>query len=203
MRNANLSKNNQRESVWHFEKQVFNYMLPDNMACWLFDPASLTARLINACDGQFRVRVMSQSWGTPLWNESKRLGMRERQAALIREVFLYCDDQAWVFARTVIPRTTLSGKEKYLANLGSKPLGAVLFADPNMRRDQFEVTCLREGDLLYAHANQLTNSKPTEIWGRRSGFYLSDKPLLVNEIFLPSIAQCRSARRPSPFARHR
>lgn len=196
-------QNNQRESVWHFEKQVFNYRLPDNMACWLFDPASLTARLISACEGQFSVRVISQSWGTPLWNESKRLGMRERQAALIREVFLYCDDQPWVFARTVIPRTTLSGREKYLANLGSKPLGAVLFANPNMHRDQFEVTCLRDGDLLYTHANQLASSKPVEIWGRRSAFYLSGKPLLVNEIFLPAIAQCRSARRPSPFSHRR
>lgn len=196
-------KNNHRESVWHFEEQVFNYMLPDNMACWLFDPASLTARLVVASDGNFRVRVMNQSWGTPLWNESKRLGMRERQVALIREVFLYCNDEPWVFARTVIPRTTLTGKENYLANLGSKPLGAVLFADPNMRRDQFEVTCLQDGDLLYAHASQLANSKPTEIWGRRSAFYLSDKPLLVNEIFLPAIAQCRSTRRPSPFVRYR
>ena len=193
----------QRESVWHFEDQVFNYMLPTNMACWLFDPASLTARLLNASDGNFRVRVMSQSWGTPLWNESKRLGMRERQVALIREVFLYCNDEPWVFARTVIPRTTLTGKENYLANLGSKPLGAVLFSDPNMHRDHFEITCLRDGDLLYSHANQLADNKPTEIWGRRSAFYLSAKPLLVNEIFLPAIAQCRTARHPSPFVRYR
>jgi len=194
---------NRRESVWHFEAQVFNYMLPANMSCWLFDSASLTARLVNASDGNFKVRVMNQSWGTPLWNESKRLGMRERQVALIREVFLYCNDEPWVFARTVIPRTTLTGKENYLANLGSKPLGAVLFSDPNMRRDQFEVTSLHGGDLLFAHANQLASKNPTEIWGRRSAFYLSGKPLLVNEIFLPAIAQCRSARRPSPFVRYR
>jgi len=199
----NTNKNTQRESVWHFERQVFNFMLPANMSCWLFDPASLTARLIAACDGQFSVRVMSQSWGTPLWNEAKRLEMRERQSALIREVFLYCGNTPWVFARTVIPRTTLSGKEKYLASLGNKPLGAVLFADPNMRRDEFEVTCLREGDLLFSHANQLASDIPGEIWGRRSAFYLSGKPLLVNEIFLPAIAQCRSTRRPSPLVHAR
>ncbi|MGD8785110.1 MAG: chorismate lyase [Thioalkalispiraceae bacterium] len=194
-------ENNHDESVWHFQRQVFNFMLPENMACWLFDPASLTARLIAACDEKFRVRVMSQSWATPLWNEAKRLEMRERQAALIREVFLYCGDQPWVFARTVIPRTTLTGKEKYLANLGSKPLGAVLFADPNMQRDEFEVTCLAKGDLLFQHASQMLLDEPEDIWGRRSVFYLSGKPLLVNEIFLPTIAQCRSARRPSPFLR--
>lgn len=200
---SDSKKNNLRESIWHFEGQVFNYMLPDNMACWLFDPASLTARLLVASDGNFRVRLMNQSWGTPLWNEAKRLGMRERQVALIREVFLYCNDEPWVFARTVIPRTTLTGRENYLANLGTKPLGAVLFADPNMHRDQFEVTCLRDGDLLYAHTNQLTDDKPEQIWGRRSAFYLSKKPLLVNEIFLPAISQCRSSRRPSPFVHHR
>jgi len=186
---------NHRDSVWRFKAQVFNHMLSNKMACWLFDPASLTARLIAACDGQFRVQVISQAWGSPMFNELKRLGMRLREKALIREVFLYCDDEPWVFARTVIPRSTLTGKQKYLANLGSRPLGAVLFADPNMRRDHFEVACMRPGEVLYAHANQLNSAKsdseqPEYIWGRRSAFYLSDKPLLVNEVFLPAIASC-------------
>ena len=182
----------QRDSVWLFEDLVFNYMVPARMQCWLLDPASLTARLTSACKGRFEVRVMSQRWGSPLHNELKRLGMRTRQSALIREVFLYCDAQPWVFARTVIPRTTLSGKQKYLANIGSRSLGAVLFADPNMRRDHFEIACLRPGELLYQHAVQLDSKRPTELWGRRSAFYLSDKPLLVNEIFLPGIANCPS-----------
>lgn len=172
-------------------------MLPNKMSCWLFDPASLTARLIAACDGQFRVRVMSQAWGRPLLNERNRLGMPLRESALIREVFLYCDEEPWVFARTVIPRSTLSGKQKYLANLGSRPLGAVLFADPNMRRDRFEVACMRSGQTLFEHATQLSDEKPQRIWGRRSAFYLSDKPLLVNEVFLPAIARC-----PTPSTRY-
>lgn len=190
-----------RDTVWHSEKQVFNYMLPDNMACWLLDPASLTSRLVEASDGNFRVRVMSQAWGTPLWNESKRLGMKQREVALLREVFLYCNDEPWVFARTIIPRSTLTGREKYLANLGNKPLGAVLFADPNMQRDLFEVAWMQAGELLFTHACQLSPDKPNEIWGRRSVFYLSAKPLLVNEIFLPEISRCRSSSRPSRFGR--
>ena len=179
-----------RESRWQFEARVFNYVVPEGMACWLFDPASLTARLVAACEQHFRVQVLSQAWGTPLHNEARRLGMRERQAALIREVLLYCGDTPWVFARTVIPRATLTGKEKYLANLGSKPLGAVLFADPHMHRDQFEVACIQAGEYLYAKATWHSSKKPKQVWGRRSAFYLSDKPLLVNEIFLPAIAQC-------------
>ncbi len=182
----------QRESGWHFESRIFNYVLPQGLACWLYDPASLTARLIAACDQQFRVQVLSQGWGTPFHNEIKRLGLRARHKALIREVYLYCGDTPWVFARTVIPRSTLIGKQKYLANLGSKPLGAILFADPHMRRDQFEVACITPGEYLYNAATQASAKKPGQIWGRRSVFYLSNKPLLVNEIFLPAIAQCPS-----------
>jgi len=188
-----MKSTNHRESVWRFQEQVFNHMLSNKMSCWLFDPASLTSRLMAACDGQFRVRVMSQAWGTPMFNELKRLGMRHREMALIREVFLYCDNEPWVFARTVIPRSTLSGKQKYLANLGSRPLGAVLFADPDMRRDHFEVACMRPGEVLYSHANQLSCEQPEYIWGRRSAFYLSAKPLLVNEVFLPAIPKCPRA----------
>ncbi len=179
-----------RESVWHFEDRVFNYAMQPQMGCWLFDPTSLTARLLMACEGRFSVQVLSQRWANPLRNESRRLGLGLRQTALIREVFLYCDQTPWVFARTVIPRSTLTGKLKYLAKLGSRPLGAVLFSDPHMRRDQFEVADIQPGEYLYTQATQHCQTKPTQIWGRRSAFYLSQKPLLVNEIFLPTIAPC-------------
>lgn len=179
-----------RQSRWYLQEHLFHSRIPPRMACWLFDPASLTARLRAACAGQFRVEVVSQGWASPLVNEQDRLGMRARQVALLREVYLYCDAQPWVFARTVIPRTTLSGKRKYLANLGSRPLGAVLFADPGMRRDHFEVACLQPGEWLYQRAIARLPTAPERIWGRRSAFYLGGKPLLVNEIFLPAMAHC-------------
>lgn len=180
------------ESSWQFESRVFNFSIPEPMLCWLLDPASLTARLIAACQGRFHVQVLSQTWQTPFHNESLRLGIRTRQVALVREVRLYCDETPWVFARTVIPRSSLTGKRRYLANLGNRPLGAVLFADPFMHRDQFELACIRPGEYLYHRAVDSTNPQPGEIWGRRSAFYLSGKPLLVNEIFLPAIARCPS-----------
>lgn len=183
-------RHNKRESTWRFGHQIFTDTVPDQMACWLFDPASLTSRLVAACNGNFRVHVLDQAWYNPLHNESRRLGMRYKRMALIREVLLYCDDTPWVFARTVIPKSTLSGKRKFLANLGSRPLGAVLFSDPNMHRDDFEITKLTTGHYLYEKAVQGLADAPASIWGRRSVFYLQNKPLLVNEIFLPAIASC-------------
>ncbi len=186
----NLNQYVPRESVWRIGSQLFNADIPEQMSCWLFDPASLTSRLREACAGKFYVKVLEQTWRTPLHSELRRLGMPYRQTALIREVLLYCDDTPWVFARTVIPKRTLSGKRKYLANLGSRPLGAVLFADPHMRRDEIEVAKLRAGQPLYERAVQALSDVPPGIWGRRSVFYLQGKPLLVNEIFLPGIASC-------------
>ena len=88
--------------------------------------------------------------------------------ANIREVFLYCKNTPVVFARTVIPQTTLTGKQKELANLNNKPLGAYLFAQKDMHRDPINITCIE-------HSNE-------KLWGRSSVFYLSDKPLLVDEV---------------------
>lgn len=178
------------EPVWYFRRELRSGHVPAEMAEWLFDPGSLTARLILACPGRFQVQVLSQIWRAPQHNEIRRLGMRERQMSLIREVYLCCDDQPWVFARTVIPRKTLRGKQKHLADLGSRPLGAVLFADPHMHRDEIEVARLQPREQLFHKAVAALADKPASIWGRRSVFYLNNKPLLVNEIFLPGIAPC-------------
>ena len=175
------------EPVWYFTRELRHGYVPAEMAPWLFDSGSLTARLLRVCPGRFQVQVLSQEWRAPQHNEIKRLGMRQRQMSFIREVYLYCDAQPWVFARTVIPRKTLTGKQKHLADLGSRPLGAVLFADPHMHRDEIEVSCLHTGEQLYHKAVAVLPSQPAGVWGRRSVFYLNNKPLLVNEIFLPGI----------------
>jgi len=177
------------EPVWYFTRELRQGWVPPELANWLLDPGSLTARLIQVCPGRFYVRVLSQVWATPQHNEIRRLRMRERQMSLIREVYLCCDEQPLVFARTVIPRRTLTGKQKHLAGLGSRPLGAVLFADPHMHRDEIEVARLSPREQLFHKAVAALVDKPSRIWGRRSVFYLNNKPLLVNEIFLPGIAR--------------
>lgn len=175
------------EPVWHLRREMRYGHTPVVLSSWLLDPGSLTARLRAYCPGGFHVEVLSQVWRTPQHNEIRRLGMRERQMSFIREVYLYCGDEPMVFARTVIPRRTLSGKQKHLAGLGSRPLGAVLFADPHMHRDEIEVAYMNAGEGLYHKAVSILPGSPAGIWGRRSVFYLEQKPLLVSEIFLPGI----------------
>ena len=180
-----------REPVWRSASRLQRREVPEPVLRWLLDPASLTRRLTDACRGRFSVQVLAQGWSRPLYNEMHVLGLRASAHALLREVYLLCDGLPWVYARTVIPRETLTGRHRRLAYLKSRPLGAVLFADPGMERGPVEVTTLTPCDRLYRAATRSLPVPPPRVWGRRSLFLLDHKPLLVGEFFLPGIPPCR------------
>ena len=163
---------------------------------WLLDPASLTRRLQQLCGERFQVRVISQQWGRPRRDEAQALDAGCRTCSIIRQVQLMCADRPWVYARTVIPATSLRGRLQRLAHLGTRPLGAMLFADPGMQRGVVELARIVPGDALYADATQFAAGDARTIWGRRSVFRIEGRPLLVSEIFLPGFPSAR-ARRPS------
>ncbi len=181
------------EPHWYSPTASQRARVPAEQLDWLLDDGSLTQRLIADCAGTFRVALLNQGRACPMLNEAGVLGMRPNRYALIREVHLLCDEQPRVFARTLIPQRTLTGPRRRLARLGSKPLGAVLFADRSMQRSPVEIARLRPGQWLFdsATAPLVAAGKPlpTEIWGRRSLFYLAGHPLLVNEIFLPEAGE--------------
>lgn len=159
---------------------------PRALSDWLFNQDSLTKRLVAASAGEFQVQVLAQGFARPRPSEQRALNLPKRQVALIRTVLLLGCGQPWVFARSIIPLTTLRGPYRFLRHLGSQPLGELLFNDPTMQRGDFE--------LLRCNAAELDGTAgalpdPDEIlWGRRSVFYLNHKPLLVGEIFLPEFA---------------
>lgn len=167
---------------WYLRRQLLAKQPPANVQSWLFDHASLTARLKRHCD-TFEVRVISQRYQRPSLDEQHILGTRPGRHALIRQVCLYCNGNACVYARTVIPASSLTGRLRIYANLGARPLGAMLFADRTMRRDEVTVS---EYDLhelpVHTQAGEVTGC-----WGRRSVFRVGGKPLLVSEFFLPSL----------------
>ncbi len=161
--------------------------LPAAVAPWLRDTGSLTRRVIESCDGDFRVRLLRQRWGRPFDSERRLLGSRSGIRALIREVELWCGGEPWVFARSVIPATSLHGPARRLASLGERPLGAVLFADPRVRRGDTQVARLLPRHPLFQVAVRDLDAVPSELWGRRTLYRFAGHPLLVNEIFLPAI----------------
>lgn len=145
---------------------------------WLTDGSSLTQRLKQASDQQFRVQLLQQRLLRPALNESRLLGLGSQEFALVRQVILYGRDQPWVFARTVIPLSTLQQGNRHLMLLGNRSLGSVLFKNRTTQRVSKEITA--------AHAGFCTSF----VWGRRSVFEIRTAPLLVTELFL------------EPFRRH-
>ena len=170
---------------WKPGRNYLRSSIPRDLSGWLLDTASLTLRLQRLCPGRFQVRVLSQAWGTPRIDEARALDMRPGRLAIIRQVHLLCDGQPRVYARTVIPVTSLRGKLKRLAHLGTRPLGGLLFADPGMQRGGVELARIGRGQSLYQAATCHLRQHPEAIWGRRSVFRLSGRPLLVSEVFLP------------------
>jgi len=178
-------KPNYRSARWQPARRVQRCKIPAGLAGWLLDTASLTLRLQRLCPGKFRVRVLSQQWGVPAIDEAQLLGMRPGSLAIIRQVQLLCGKKPLVYARSVIPATSLRGRLRRLSHLGTRPLGGMLFSDPGMRRGKVELACIKKRQSLHRSATRKLKKRPKKVWGRRAVFRISGRPLLVSEVFLP------------------
>lgn len=162
---------------WIQLQPVPNSILEQPWRQWLLDSGSLTQNLKDLAPGRFSVQLLHTGFGRASLSESKTLTIPYREQVYIREVALCIDDKPVIFARSIIPRSTLSGAERQLLFLKSKPLGEFLFSHKKMRRGSIQV---KSGS---------TQSHPC--WGRRSVFYLNEKPLLVSEFFTDALFQVK------------
>lgn len=153
---------------------------------WLRDHGSLTLRIEQRCE-RFFVRNVKSSLARIAPDESALLGIAPQQLAWSREVFLCADDQPVVFAHSACASVNLRGAWSALRDLGSKPLGALLFSHPQIVRQPLHFKALHRRHPLYRRAACALNNPPDRLWARRSLFYLNNAPLLVTEVFLPEI----------------
>lgn len=162
-------------------------LMPAKLASWLTSTDSLTRRLQTYNKHGFSVELLGNCWIKPLTDEAISLGLPMAEHIYQREVRLMDGDTANVYARTVIPRTTYMAMQHRFNSLGNKPLAELLFTDPQVKRGEIEIACLKPGQWLYEMAVLDEDYRPEMLWGRRSVFYLSGNKLLVNEIFLPTL----------------
>jgi chorismate--pyruvate lyase len=153
---------------------------------WLIDDGSLTSRL-QLLSNTFAVKSLSQRNARPQIDEAVLLGLQPRRYALLREVYLYCENRPVVFAHSVLPHASLRGDWQKLGGLGARPLGAALFADPRVVRTPLSYCKLSSHHALFARATAVLEQMPGELWARRSVFLLKNWPILVTEVFLPEV----------------
>lgn len=161
--------------------------IPSSVRSWLVDRDSLTRQVKRACNDAFSVRVLQQHWKRAGEYEVAMLGISAGDLVIVREVQLLCGSVPWVFARSLIPRAALRGHYAVLGQMGERPLGEKLFADPIMVRGDVEYTSLQRGTRRYHRALTDLDERPTRIFGRRSLFTGARAPVMVMEFFLPSI----------------
>jgi chorismate--pyruvate lyase len=120
------------------------------------------------------------------------VGLRRRQIAWIREVALYCDGEPVVFAHTVLTYRPRGPLTRWLARLGNRSLGALLFSHAGFVRGPLVSRRLDVRDALYSRAvaamNLNSTAKPAVLWARRSNFSFGRQRVLVTEVFSPSLA---------------
>lgn len=166
---------------WRTREQLRAGEVPAGLRAWLFDGGSLTRRLVAASGGAFRVEVQRQDWGHAAIEEARLLGHGARRACRLREVLLLGAGVPWVYARSVLPESSLRGRNRFLRQLRSRPLGALLFQSPDTERRRVDYARL-DGRGFPG------NESDAPVWGRRSVFVFHGQPLLVGEYFLPVLA---------------
>ena len=155
--------------------------IPEPLREIILDHHSLTQRLKQLHHQTFYVRVLCHDWQEPNAEEKHFLQCADQRAS-VREVLLYGSGNPVVFARSVLPQSSLMGENAELLTLDDKPLGEYIFNQPGLHRSHIEVASLPA-----CQFNQYLDFRYQDevAWARRSLFYVRDKPILVCEVFLP------------------
>jgi chorismate lyase len=166
----------------HWHRRLATWDVDRVLRGWLAEPGSLTARCQAACR-DFRVRVLSYGKAAPLADEASG-----RCNAWVREVVLECDGVPVIFAHTTLSTAGRGRLTRWLARLGSRSLGSLLFSWPGVRRGVIEYSRLDARHPLFRRA-AVHGEHGKYLWARRSWHRLGGQKVLVTEVFLPAITR--------------
>lgn len=152
---------------------------------WLEDNHSLTSKLSQ--QGVLSVEVCLQTYVPASANEASFLGIEQATRCFYREVVLQVDKRPFVYAKSLLPQSSLIEKNISLTQMNDTPLGAELFKFPEAQRKQLQI-----GYLPDAQLPPMLQSKQATHLARRSLLIKRKHPLLVAECFLPAFWQAVS-----------
>jgi chorismate--pyruvate lyase len=159
---------------------------PAGLRPWLTDEGSLTARLKSRCK-VFHVQVLQEGMAVPYRGDGQQIGLRRSEYAWIREVLLFTDGRPVVFAYSIAAPRDLRGPWRMMSRIGTRPLGAALFADPAIVRLPLRIARVAVETSVHCRAETALNASLPTLWARRSQFMSERRPLLVTEVFLPGV----------------
>lgn len=154
-------------SSWITPKEFHNESIGAHVKSWLTETGPITNRIKS--NGTFKLELIKDEVGTVKRMDANFLG-EDLGEIKIREVLLLSNDKSKVFARSLIPIKTIEKGLSELGELGSKPLGDILFEKEIFKKIETVFAKFSESGNLY--------------WGRKSKYLVKVYPLSVMEIFL-------------------
>ncbi|MEX6230090.1 chorismate lyase [Providencia hangzhouensis] len=152
---------------WLAENDKNDKIVPANILDWLLELGSMTKRFEQHSQQVTVIPYLERYVSQDKLSADEVQSLPESPRYWVREVVMYGDGIPWLLGRTIIPEETLTDDDQQLVDIGRMPLGRYLFSRESLTRD-------------YIHIGFCANR-----WVRSSRLRLSNKPLLLTEIFLP------------------
>tara|TARA_B100000927_G_scaffold52961_1_gene39909 strand:+ start:1434 stop:1919 length:486 start_codon:yes stop_codon:yes gene_type:complete len=154
-------------SKWINQEEMEKTLLDKNIKSWLLEKGPITNRIKSKHN--FELKLLRDSVGKVKKSDKSFLDSIDGEIR-IREVVLFADENPKVFARSLIPESTIKNGLKKLGELNTKPLGDILFERDIFQKDEIVFSIFSDDKNKY--------------WGRKIKYYVKSYPLSVMEVFL-------------------
>ena len=154
-------------SSWNSYEAIKHELKNAEIESWLLEQGPITKRIKSM--KKFRLELIQDELSEVKEDEILFL-TTDDESIRVREVILYGNDTPMVFARTIIPNTTINKGLKELGEIGNKPLGDILFEKNIFSKEDIVFTTFKDGKSIF--------------WGRKIKYSVKNQPFSVMEVFL-------------------
>ena len=154
-------------SSWNTYEAIEHKLTNAEIKSWLLEQGPITKRIKSIAE--FRLELIQDELSDATDDEILFLKI-DSEEIRIREVILYGNENPIVFARTIIPNTTIEKGLKELGKIGNKPLGDILFEKDIFFKEDIVFATFKDEESLF--------------WGRKIKYTVKDQPFSVMEVFL-------------------
>ena len=154
-------------SSWGSFNSIKDKVHNEIITSWLLEKGPITKRIKKT--GSFQLNLIQDKLSKISIDDKKFINTKSEKIKK-REVILLCNDLPIVFAQTIIPTETIENGFSELGNLGTKPLGDILF-----EKDIFV-----RNSIVFASFTKDSNT----YWGRKAKYSVKGYRFSVMEIFL-------------------
>jgi len=154
-------------SPWISFKKMSILLVNENIKSWLIEKGPITKRIKS--EESFKLNLIKDEISAV--DDSEKKFLEESSDKIkVREVILMGNNIPRVYAKSLIPIRTIENGFSRLGELGTKPLGDILF----------EKEIFKKTNVVYAQFQD----QDSIFWGRKTKYIVKNMPLSVMEVFL-------------------